>query len=73
MDTLPGTSPAPLSVADRCDRCGARAYVRATLPSGSVLLFCGHHGEDLRASLLLQGAALHDETDALAPRRSSAA
>lgn len=72
MDTLPGTTPAPLAVADRCDRCGARAYVRATLPSDHELLFCHHHGEELRASLLLQGATLHDESDALT-RRSSAA
>ena len=33
----------PLTAADRCDRCGARARVRATLPSGSELLFCQHH------------------------------
>ena len=36
------TSPA-LTVADRCDRCGAAAKARAVLPSGSELLFCGHH------------------------------
>jgi hypothetical protein len=32
-----------LSAADRCDRCGAQAVARATLSSGSHLLFCGHH------------------------------
>ncbi|HEU0100810.1 MAG TPA: hypothetical protein VFR07_00655 [Mycobacteriales bacterium] len=73
MDTLPRRTSAPLAARDRCDRCGARAYVRATLPSGSELLFCGHHGGVLRASLLVQGAELHDETDALSPRRTSAA
>jgi hypothetical protein len=31
------------TAADRCDRCGAAAMVRAVLPSGSELLFCGHH------------------------------
>jgi Zn ribbon nucleic-acid-binding protein len=32
-----------LTAADRCDRCGAAAQVRAVLPSGGELLFCGHH------------------------------
>ncbi|GGN21336.1 MULTISPECIES: DUF7455 domain-containing protein [Actinomycetes] len=32
-----------LTAADRCDRCGAAAQVRALLPSGGELLFCGHH------------------------------
>ncbi|MGO3146949.1 MAG: DUF7455 domain-containing protein, partial [Leucobacter sp.] len=32
----------PLSALDRCDSCGAQAYVRAVL-SGSDLLFCAHH------------------------------
>lgn len=43
-----------LTLADRCDRCGAAAKVRAVLPSGGELLFCGHHGraheEKLRES-----------------------
>jgi hypothetical protein len=33
-----------LSPAERCDRCGARAAIRATLPGGSDLVFCAHHG-----------------------------
>jgi len=28
--------------ADRCDRCGSRAYVRVLLPAGGELLFCAH-------------------------------
>lgn len=32
-----------LTAHDRCDRCGAQAVARATLSSGSHLLFCGHH------------------------------
>ncbi|MCD4549490.1 MULTISPECIES: DUF7455 domain-containing protein [unclassified Schaalia] len=31
-----------LTAADRCDLCGARAWVRATMKNGS-LLFCAHH------------------------------
>ena len=33
----------PFGVSERCDRCGARARVRAVLTSGGELLFCGHH------------------------------
>lgn len=76
MDTLtwPASDPMPLATADRCDRCGARAYVRATLPSGAELLFCGHHGAVFRASLAVAGACLHDETGALTtPVESGAA
>ncbi len=72
--TRPTSDSSPLTLTDRCDRCGSRAYVRATLASGQDLLFCGHHGNALRASLIVAGAVLQDETDALtAPRESSAA
>jgi hypothetical protein len=41
---MPGTLVRPeLTATDRCDRCGAAAKVRAVLPSGGELLFCGHH------------------------------
>ena len=63
----------PLTAADRCDRCGAQAYVRATLPGGTDLLFCGHHGNAHRPSLLIAGASLHDETDKLLTVRESSA
>lgn len=56
----------PLTAADRCDRCSSQAYVRATLPSGAELLFCGHHANDHRAALLVAGASFYDETDKLA-------
>lgn len=36
-------SPATLTAADRCDRCGARATTRVVLAGGSDLVFCGHH------------------------------
>lgn len=35
-----------LTAADRCDRCSAAAQVRALLPSGGELLFCGHHARE---------------------------
>lgn len=57
-------APPALSALDRCDHCGAQAYHRVTLASGE-LLFCAHHGRELRDSLI--GVALHwqDETDRL--------
>jgi hypothetical protein len=45
------TSP-ELTRADRCDRCGAAACVRATLPSGAELLFCRHHANEHEAKLI---------------------
>jgi len=71
--TAPAVDTTPLTRADRCDRCGAQAYVRAGLPAGTELLFCGHHAHQHRASLLVAGAALHDETDALLVTRESSA
>lgn len=38
--TAPVEQPA-LTAHDRCDRCGAQAYVRVLLATGE-LLFCGH-------------------------------
>ena len=74
MDTLtrPSTDTS-LSLTDRCDHCGARAYVRATLPSGGQLLFCGHHGNAHRPALVVAGADLHDETATLTQARESSA
>jgi len=49
---MPGTLTRPeLTASDRCDRCGAAAKVRAVLPSGGELLFCGHHARAHEAKL----------------------
>ncbi len=64
-------TPTTLTASDRCDRCGAQAYVRATLPGGTDLLFCGHHGNAHRPSLLVAGASIHDETERLRTPRES--
>ena len=55
----------PLSALDRCDRCGAQAYLRVTLNSGGELLFCAHHGKKYEESLRPIAADIHDETDKL--------
>jgi hypothetical protein len=56
-----------LTAADRCDRCGARAYVRASLSSGGELLFCAHHGREHLPKLQGLSSSIQDETDRLMP------
>jgi hypothetical protein len=56
----------PLTVADRCDRCGAQAYLRVTLPSGGELLFCAHHARAHQDKLRQVALNIHDETSRLA-------
>lgn len=55
----------PLTAADRCDRCGAQAYVRVRLAAGGELLFCGHHGRRHEDKLRPMSAEWQDETDRL--------
>jgi hypothetical protein len=55
----------PLTALDRCDRCGAQAYIRATLPVGGELLFCAHHGRQHIAALREKGADIQDESSRL--------
>lgn len=54
-----------LTAGDRCDRCGAQAYLRVTLNSGGELLFCGHHGRAHSAKLSQVALRIHDETSKL--------
>lgn len=53
---------AALTAADRCDRCGAQAYVRVTMPGGSVLLFCAHHSKEHNDKLRQVALKIEDET-----------
>jgi len=53
-----------LKATDRCDACGAQAYVRVTLPTGE-LLFCAHHGKENKAKLEAIATHWHDESDRL--------
>lgn len=57
------TSPAAMVAEDRCDRCGAAAAVRAILPTGGELLFCGHHARQHSARLEELDAQLHDSRE----------
>jgi hypothetical protein len=55
----------PLSAADRCDRCGAQAYIRVSLPTGGELLFCAHHGREHESKLREIAVDIQDETERL--------
>lgn len=55
----------PLTAADRCDRCGAQAYVRVMLNSGGDLLFCAHHMRKHDTSLREIASDIQDETNRL--------
>ena len=61
-------SSAPLTAADRCDRCGAQAYLRVELQSGGELLFCAHHAREHGDKLKEIAASVTDETHKLAER-----
>ena len=52
---------AALTAFDRCDSCGAQAYIRVTLASGD-LLFCAHHGAKFKEKLAPTALNWHDES-----------
>jgi ribosomal protein L37E len=62
-DLLPAEA---LNAHDRCDRCGAQAYLRVILASGGELLFCAHHGKKYEERLRSVAAEIHDESSKLA-------
>ena len=64
VTTAVATSSA-LSAADRCDRCGAQAYLRVELQSGGELLFCAHHAREHGDKLREIAVTVHDETGKL--------
>jgi len=55
----------PLSAVDRCDRCGAQAYLRVELTAGGELLFCAHHAREHGDKLREIASHVHDETHKL--------
>ena len=57
--------PAALTRSDRCDRCGAQAYVRAVLHSGGALQFCAHHAREHGEKLREVAEHVQDETSRL--------
>lgn len=45
-----------------CDRCGARAHMKAELQTGGELFFCAHHGREHGEALWREGADIYDDT-----------
>ena len=56
---------AALTAADRCDRCGAQAYLRVELQTGGELLFCAHHAREHGDKLKEIAVTVIDETHKL--------
>jgi len=48
-----------LTATDRCDKCAARAMVRATLLNGE-LYFCGHHARETGYTLVQKSVQIYD-------------
>jgi len=48
---IPASIAAPLTAADRCDRCGARGATRIVLDNGDDLVFCGHHARKYETTI----------------------
>jgi hypothetical protein len=71
VTTAVAPSTAALSAADRCDRCGAQAYLRVELQSGGELLFCAHHAREHGDKLKEIAANVVDETHKLSPTTSA--
>jgi hypothetical protein len=72
VTTAVAPSSAALGAADRCDRCGAQAYLRVELASGLELLFCAHHAREHDAKLREVAVNLIDETHRLADTPATA-
>jgi len=63
---------AALTAEDRCDRCGAQAYLRVELASGGELLFCAHHAREHGDKLKQVAVVVHDETHKLSSTPATA-
>lgn len=59
---LPSLERRDLNALDRCDACGARAWVRAVMPA-SELLFCAHHAARHLPALAESALFLQDDRD----------
>jgi hypothetical protein len=72
VNTAVAPSSAGLTASDRCDRCGAQAYLRVELQSGGELLFCAHHAREHGDKLKEIAVTFVDETDKLSDNSTSA-
>jgi hypothetical protein len=72
VTTATAPTPAALTAGDRCDRCGAQAYLRVELQSGGELLFCAHHAREHGDKLREVASTVVDETHKLTRTPASA-
>ena len=70
MTTAVAPSP-EFTALDRCDRCGAQAYVRVELASGLELMFCAHHAREHADKLHQVASSIHDRSGTLSGGSSS--
>jgi len=61
-DMSASTTARQLLVADRCDKCGAQAFVIAKFGAGE-LMFCGHHFNDYELMIREQSYEIVDERE----------
>lgn len=78
VDTVPKPSAVvPLTLLDRCDRCGAQAFVRTSVLSSEGhpidLLWCGHHFTSYETKLREISLSVQDERDRINEKPSSSA
>ena len=59
-----------LKIADRCDRCGAKAFVLATGVSGE-LMFCGHHYHKYEYAITQWAYKIVNELDTINEKSAS--
>jgi len=57
-----------LTANDRCDQCGAQAYVLVLFDEDRALTFCSHHWNEHSAKLIEVAIDVIDETDKLSRR-----
>lgn len=59
------TTATALTNQDRCDRCGAQAYVRFEFENGLELLFCNHHATEHGEKIRSIAVGVQDESHRL--------
>jgi hypothetical protein len=59
-----------LKIADRCDKCGAQAFVLATGVSGE-LMFCGHHYHKYEYAITQWAYKIVNELDTINEKSAS--
>ena len=70
--TTAAVAPHAFSASDRCDRCGAQAFMRAVLTAGD-LLFCAHHGREYGDILAAKALVVEDASETINAKPSPSA